>query len=68
MIAAPSCFNRKCKHYLGVIQPDGTELTERHFCHAYPEGIPEDIVDGTDKHLTVREDQDNEIVFEESEE
>ena len=60
----PKCFDRKCKHYIGVIQPDGTEMTERNACEAYPDGIPADIAYGKDKHLTVREDQDNDIVFE----
>ena len=64
MIREPKCFNRKCKHNLRVIQPDGTEMIERNACDAYPEGIPNDIAYGNDLHLEVRPDQDNEIVFE----
>ena len=64
MIIEPNCYKRKCKHYLGVIQPDGTELSEVNNCEAYPKGIPFDIAYGKDDHLKVREDQDNEIVFE----
>jgi len=66
MIAPPKCYDRNCKHYLGVDQPDGTEMTERVICEAYPEGIPGEIAYGTYPHLKVREDQDNEIVFEEN--
>lgn len=64
MLQVPNCFNRGCKHYLGVTQPDGTERTERSICRAYPEGIPDDIAYGDDKHLTVRPDQNNTTVFE----
>jgi len=64
MIAPPNCFKRECKHYLGVSQPDGTELTEVVVCEAYPNGIPNDIAYGDDKHTEVRDDQDNEVVFE----
>lgn len=67
MIEAAECFRRKCKHYIGVYQPDGTELTERHICAAYPEEIPDEIVIGEDKHLSVRPDQKNSIVFEKEE-
>ena len=64
MLAEPNCYKRSCKHYLGVIQPDGTELSETNYCKAYPDGIPSAIAYGKDKHLKVRDDQDNDIVFE----
>ena len=64
MIKEPNCFIRNCKHFKGVIQPDGTELTEKSYCAAYPNGIPDDIAYGKDKHLKVRDDQDNDIIFE----
>ena len=64
MIYPPNCYNRECKHYLGVSKPDGTEMSERPYCAAYLDGIPEEIAYGSAKHLTVRSDQDNEIVFE----
>ena len=43
----------ECRHYYGQLK-----------CLAYPDRIPEDIVFGKDKHLQVRDDQDNEIVYE----
>ncbi len=58
---------RRCKHYIGVYQPDGTEMTERVICKAYSDRIPDDIAYGNNKHLRVRDDQDNEIVFEKAE-
>ena len=64
MLAEPNCSKRSCKHYLGVIQPDGTEMTETNYCKAFRDSIPDDISYGDDKHLKVRDDQDNNIVFE----
>jgi len=64
MISEPNCYKRKCKHFLGVIQPDGTEMTETVNCKAYPNGIPPEIAYGNDKHLTIRADQNNNYVFE----
>ena len=64
MIIAPKCYERGCKHYIGIKQPDGTELSERPVCKAYPNGIPEDISYGDNKHLKVRDDQKNDIVYE----
>jgi hypothetical protein len=34
----------------GVVQPDGTEMTERWACAAFPEGIPDEIAYGDDLH------------------
>jgi hypothetical protein len=67
MIPEPNCDKRKCIHYLGVIQPDGTELTEKVACRAFPNGIPSEIAYGRNKHLTVHPDQDNDIVYEREE-
>lgn len=67
MIDIPKCYERGCIHYLGIIQPDGTELSEIPNCAAYPEGIPDVISYGSNPHLTVRRDQDNDIVFEKDE-
>lgn len=64
MIFEPKCFTRKCKHYLGVIQSDGTEMTEANSCEAFPDGIPKDIAYGNNKHLKVLEDQENDIIYE----
>ena len=65
MMHVPKCFERGCIHLIGVDQPDETEMTERVICSAYPNGIPNEIAYGEYPHLKVREDQDNDIVFEE---
>ena len=65
MIAEPKCFIRNCKNYIGVDQPDGTELTEKVICSAFPEGIPNGIAYGNNKHLVPYQGQTNSIVFEE---
>jgi len=64
MIAEPRCFTRKCKHYIGVIQPDGTELTEVNNCKAFLKGIPVEIAYGNNRHLKPLKNQGNDIVFE----
>ena len=64
MLAEPKCYSRSCKHFLGVSQPDGTEMTETNYCEAFPEGIPSEISYGTNKHSKPLSDQTNEIVFE----
>ena len=64
MIEEPQCFKRDCKHYFGIIQSDGTELTEKPGCLAFPEGIPNDIAYGKELHKSVRNDQNNNIIFE----
>jgi len=64
MIETPKCYLRKCKHFLGIKQDKNKEITERPYCEAYPDGIPDDIAYGNDKHLEIRKDQKNDIVFE----
>ena len=64
MIQEPNCHKRGCKHYLGVAQPNDEEKGEKPVCSAYPDGIPEDIAYGSDKHLEVRKDQTGNYVFE----
>lgn len=63
MITTSNCCTRRCTHYLGI-DSDGVEINERHYCEAYPKGIPSEIAFGQDKHLKVRADQKNEIVYE----
>jgi hypothetical protein len=63
-ILEPNCFKRKCKHFLGVIQPDGNEMSEKVNCSAFLEGIPDEIAYGTNKHLVPHPDQKNKIVYE----
>lgn len=64
MIYTPQCYKRHCKHFLGVSQPDGTEMTEVVVCKAFPKGIPEEIAYGDNKHKESLKDQDNDITFE----
>lgn len=64
MLLTSNCFKRECKHFIGVEQPDGTELTERVICSAFPKAIPEDIAYGNNEHLVPLKDQKNDIVFE----
>ena len=50
MIAEPNCHKRSCKHFLGV-KNDGSELTERVYCKAFPDRIPSSIAYGPNDHL-----------------
>ena len=50
MLTEPTCYKRNCKYYLGV-KNDGDESTERNYCEAFPDGIPNEIADGKNKHL-----------------
>lgn len=60
----PSCWKRKCKHFIGVWQPDDTEMTERFVCYAFPERIPTEIIKGENDHLKSFKSQDNDITYE----
>jgi len=62
----PNCFERQCKHFLGVYQPETkeVEIGQVPNCTAFPKGIPLDIAYGTNKHLVRHPDQDNDIVYE----
>jgi len=51
MIITPQCFKRNCKHFLGV-KNDGDETTERVYCAAFPDRIPNKIAYGDNLHLT----------------
>jgi hypothetical protein len=64
MMMPPVCWKRQCKYYEGVDQPDGTEMTERCVCLAFPEGIPDIILSGKDLHAVPLAGQGNTIVFE----
>ena len=63
MLAEPTCWARKCKYYIGVIQSDDTELTETNSCKAFPDGIPSGIAYGEHDH-TEPYKGDNGIQFE----
>ncbi len=64
MILEPRCRKRGCRHFDGVIQPDGTEVTEMVVCTAFPNGIPDEIAYGANLHLEPLPNQGNDIVFE----
>lgn len=63
MIDSPACYDRGCIYYIGIGQPSGTELDERHVCRAFPNGIPDEIVTGRDLHLFVHPDQEGTLTF-----
>lgn len=64
MLAEPvPCSRMRCKHYRGIIQPDGTEQTEVDICEAFPNGIPAEITTGRNLH-TESFEGDRGILFE----
>ena len=63
MLNQPNCFSRDCKHYLGI-KNNGDETTERNYCKAFLDKIPDRIAYGDDLHLIIADDQDNNIIFE----
>lgn len=65
MLSEPNCSIRNCKHFIGVSQPDGTEESEIVVCTAFPDGIPDEIAYGPNKHSVPLPGQKNDIVFEE---
>jgi len=65
MLAQPKCSIRDCKHFSGIKQPDGTEEGgEFVYCPAFPDGIPDDIAYGEDKHTEVHKDQVGTLTYE----
>jgi len=51
MLAEPKCFERKCKYFIGVKWLGDEEISEVCICEAFPDGIPDDITYGKNKHL-----------------
>ena len=64
MLSEPNCSERRCIHFIGITQKDGTEMTEVAVCFAFPEGIPDEIAYGDNLHDKVIEGQTGEFVFE----
>ena len=64
MLKKLNCLKRRCKHFIGIDQSNGNELTEKVVCKAFPKGIPSMIVYGINKHLKPLPGQDNDIVYE----
>jgi len=63
MLAEPTCYARQCKHFLGV-KNDGDETTERNYCKAFPDGIPDEIAYGRNPHTKKFPGQKNSILYE----
>jgi len=64
MLLEPTCYTRECKHYKGVKRLGEEESTEVNYCKAFPDGIPDEIAYGDNKH-TEPYPGDNGIQYEE---
>ena len=64
MILEAKCSKRNCKHYLGVKWFGKEESSENHYCKAFPDGIPDEIAAGNNKHAKPLDKQKNDIVYE----
>ena len=67
----PTCLERNCKHFGGIIPISDDGLSFMFFCDAFPPergGIPDKIVHGEDDHSTPIAGQVGNIVFERSNE
>ena len=64
MLSRSRCAIRKCKYLIGVLQKYNDESDERWYCKAFPDGIPDEIVYGDNKHLKPLPEQKNDVVFE----
>lgn len=63
----PNCHIRRCAHFEGVkdFATEQNKLPEhRVICEAFPEGIPDEISYGSNRHLVPLPDQGNTIVYE----
>ena len=64
-IGEPNCHKRKCVYYMwmkGFIEEE--RISARHICAAFPDGIPDIISYGDEKHLKFLKNQGNGIVYE----
>jgi len=65
MLDQPECHKRKCVHFLGCKDlVEGEEITEIAICKAFPNGIPDDIAYGENKHSKVVKGQVGNYVYE----
>ena len=65
-IIEPNCSKRDCAHLTGVKEISGSD--HRPVCNAFPEGIPDEIAYGSNRHLLPLPDQKNDIVYEKKQE
>lgn len=66
MLAEPECYKRDCIHLTGIINDgvDGDpEAGERVACRAFPDGIPQNIAYGDNKHLEKVKGQTGDFVY-----
>jgi len=65
MIAEPNCSLRNCRHLTGATNTKD-ERGQRPACHAFPDGIPDDIAYGDNPHTSIddRQPPGNRFVFE----
>jgi|TARA_B100000315_G_C14020799_1_gene338715 hypothetical protein len=61
MLSEPTCWTRKCKHFMGV--GGGKEPDQYVFCKAFPDGIPNKIAYGDNLHLEPLKKQGNDTVY-----
>jgi hypothetical protein len=64
MLASANCFTRMCKHYGGVKPLEKSDRMVKHVCTAFPQGIPDEIINGANEHLMALSGQKNGIIFE----
>lgn len=64
MLPKPNCRSRNCRFFLGSRDlVEGDEASEVVYCSAFPNGIPDEIAYGDNKHESPV-DGDNGILFE----
>ena len=65
MLVEPNCSLRHCVYFVGIEWLGNEEETEVNVCLAFPNGIPDEIAYGNNKHLEPLPGQTNEIVYSE---
>jgi hypothetical protein len=71
MRSEPICHQRRCRHFWGIKSPNVADpLLWREdagfaYCRAFPDGIPDEIEDGHNLHLTPLPGEGNDLVYEE---
>jgi hypothetical protein len=50
MLRESKCWTRRCINFIGV-RNDGDESTERNYCKAFQDGIPNEIAYGDNLHV-----------------